>query len=339
MTRKKCKLSKRAIILIITAIFALLLAISLIVTNVFIPVKYLSAYFVGKDKNVAGQMRVTFLDVGYGDCTLIELPDGKTMLIDGGNGTHANNVKVLKELNKRAVEEIDFLICTSVADETCAGLCEILKYSKVKTVYAPYCNNVYVTEGYRKFQEEIKRREIDCVTAEYGEGFRNGESNYSFCFLSPSVHTNPQGEYESLNKSPTPKNIRNASAVIWLEYGGISFLFMSNAGKEVQKKLVTAYSDGIGFDFYGQTVDITSCSVIRVADHGSDDGTYAPLYDLIKPETAIISVGENGRGCPSLSALGDAYNYVKDRLYRTDEDGTVTVTVKNGNLEVFKEKV
>lgn len=339
MAQKKGKLSKKAQISIISAGLALLLAIALIITNVFIPVKYLSAYFVAKDKNVEGQMRVTFLDLGNSDCTLIELPDGKTMLVDGGNGTHANTVKALKELNRRGVDKIDYLICTSVSDETCAGLSEIIKYKKTDTVYAPYCTTLYVTEGYRKFSEELKRQNKDFTVAEYGQGVVNGEYGYSFCFLSPSVHSNPKGEYESLNKDPTPKNIRNASAVIWLEYGGTGILLLSNAGKEVQEKLVNSYSDGIGLDFYGKAVDITNCSIIRVADHGSDDGTYAPLYDLIKPETAIISVGENGRNCPALSAMSDAQNYVKDKLYRTDESGTVTVTVNKGTYEVLKEKV
>ncbi|MBD5584666.1 MAG: hypothetical protein HDQ88_06255 [Clostridia bacterium] len=335
MAQKKGKLSKRALISIISAVLALLLAVALIVTNIFIPVKYLSAYFVLKDENVAGQMRVTFIDVGNSDCTIIELPDGKIMLVDGGNGTHANTVKALKELNRRGIDKIDYLICTSVADETCAGLTEILKYKKAEIVYAPYCTTPYVSEGYRKFSEELKRQNKDFTVAEYGKGVVNPEYGYSFLFLSPSVHSNPQGEYESLNKDPTPKNIRNASAVIWLEYAGVGILLLGNAGKEVQERLVNAYSDDIGLD----TVDITNCSIIRVADHGSDDGTFAPLYDLIKPETAIISVGENGRNCPALSAVSDAYAYVKDKLYRTDEDGTVTVTVNKGTYEVLKEKV
>ena len=33
---------------------------------------------------VPGELRVTFLDVGQGDATLLELPDGQTVLIDGG---------------------------------------------------------------------------------------------------------------------------------------------------------------------------------------------------------------------------------------------------------------
>ena len=47
-------------------------------------------YYVKKPdvvKRADGELRVHFLDVGQGDCTLIELPDGKVALIDGGDST------------------------------------------------------------------------------------------------------------------------------------------------------------------------------------------------------------------------------------------------------------
>ncbi|MDE7214431.1 MAG: hypothetical protein K2N68_01150, partial [Clostridia bacterium] len=83
MTRRK-KLSKKLLILIITACFIAVFAAAILITNAFIPVKYLSAYCVAADKNKQDDLRVTFLNVGHGDCTLVEFPDGKTLLIDGG---------------------------------------------------------------------------------------------------------------------------------------------------------------------------------------------------------------------------------------------------------------
>ena len=105
--KKKRRLTKKQIISIAFSLFVAFSVIVLLILNAFIPVKYLSAYTVDKDFNVKGQTRVSFLDVGFGDSTLIELPDGKVVLIDGGNGTYTNNIKLLKGLNKRGIDEID----------------------------------------------------------------------------------------------------------------------------------------------------------------------------------------------------------------------------------------
>ena len=130
---------------------------------------------------------------------------------------------------------------------------------------------------------------------------------------------------------------KNASAVIWLEYGGVKFLFLSNVGQAVEKKLMDYYHI-TGLEFGGRNIDIAECKIVKMSDHGSEHGAYAPFLDFIKPETAIISVGENGRGLPTLGARSNAQNNVGDSIYRTDELGTVTVTVKDGSYEISKEK-
>jgi len=335
--KKKRKLSRSQLTAIVTAGVGLFIAIVIVVINVFIPVKYLSSYLVSKHVNEVGQMRVNFLDVGNSDCTVVELPDGKILLIDGGDGTYSHNLKVFKELNSRGIDNIDYLVCSSVENDACGGLSEILKYKRVERIFAPYCPLRYLSDGYNSFCEEAERLEKKVSFCEYGIGVFDEEAGYSFCFLSPDAHTLEDGEYQTLLKDPASENIKNASAVIWLEYGGVSFLFLGSTGQAVQKKLISNYNFA-GIEIGGHTIDLTDCDVLKMSDHGSTEGAYAPFLDLASPHTAIISVGENGRGCPTLSALANAQNCVGNSLYRTDELGTVTVEVKDGNYEIFKEK-
>ena len=128
--KKKMEFSRGRVAAIITAAVVGLLVIVLIVINIFIPIKYLSAYFVGKDEREEDTLRVTFIDVGYGDSTLCEFPDGKVMLIDGGDGSYANNLAILTVLNERGVDTIDYLVCTSVLGEYCGGLDEVISSFK-----------------------------------------------------------------------------------------------------------------------------------------------------------------------------------------------------------------
>lgn len=335
MKRRK-KLSKKLLVTVITACIAAAVSVALLITNTFIPVKYLSAYCVSADKNQEGDLRISFLNVGHGDCTLVEFPDGKTLLIDGGNGRYNNNLAVLRRLNSCGVDGIDYLVCTSVRGENCGGLSEVLRYKSVGTVYMPFCANTHITSEYHGFCEAVKAASDNGTQVkycEYGEGvFTNG---YGFCFLSPSVYDNPEGEYADLNKTPSNANIANASAVIWLECGNSSFLFLGNLLADKQKELCEIYKAGM-LDVNGKIIDLPSCNVVKVANHGDKASACAELYDLILPEAAIISVGENARGCPDNSVVSDVLSR-NAKLYRTDFDGTVTVKVSGDNRGIYKE--
>lgn len=330
---KRKKFPKKILRSVIISAVVAVAVTALLITNIFIPVKYFSAYIVFvKDVLPENGARVTFIDVDYGDSILVELPDGKTMLIDGGDGSYPHELELLSVLNKRGVTAIDYLICTSVNKEHCGGLAEIIKYKKVSKIYMPYCTVTRINDSFYNFYESVYcGAEIDYC--EYG----NGEigDGWSFCFLTPTVHTATAAgsEYYELNSDPTDENINNASAVVWLECLGVDFLFLSDATTAVCDKIIAAYSvDGLMFG--GKSISLTDCDIVSVAMHGGEDGTCAPLYDLIRPHAAVISVGDNGYGAPSLAAIADAQACVADNLYRTDTHGTVTVTVRDGNFTI-----
>lgn len=328
----KKKLSKIQLRTIIVASIAFAVALSLIITNVFIPVKYLSSYIVIRNKGAdAGVMRVRFVDVGYGDCTVIELPDGKNMLIDGGNGSASNQSRILKYLNSCDIDVIDYLVCTSVSAEHCGGLSEIMKFKTVKTVFMPYCLNSYITDAFRKFTLSANKSGDELKISEYGEFVVNAEHGYSFKILSPSVHSNPMGEYEQLIQNPTSQYaIDNSSAVVWLEYAETSFLFAGDVRDSVLEGICNSYD--LLLDEY--PAELENCNILKVPNHGNEFSSCSRLYELLKPELAVISVGENGDGCPSQTVLSNAAKYVGDNLYRTDVHGTVTIQVTSDGYKV-----
>ena len=321
MDKKAKKLSKAKLWTIITASIAIFISLVLIVTNIFIPVKYIASYCVIGRRVKAGTMRVTFVDVGFGDCIIVELPDGKNMLIDGGNGRYSNNTKVFKELNRRDIDTIDYLICSSVNSEHCGGLSEVLKYKSVKTVYMPYCTNKYITQEFCNFVNQTQKCGAEQIFNEFKTGIRNDE--YSFIFLSPSVIDSESGEYQDLNSNPSKTTRNNSSAVLWLEYGDTAVLFISDVQSNVLNSLLSSYQ--LASQDY--PVNLEKCKIVQLAGHGNKISTSAMFYDLLSPEAAIISVGKNGSGCPSIQAISDVKNSVGDNLYRTDELGNITIEV------------
>ena len=318
---KAKKLSKAKLWSIISAGIVVLVAFAIIITNFFIPVKYLASYCVAGNRVPVNTMRVSFVDVGYGDCVIIELPDGKNMLIDAGDGSFSNTSKVLKELNKRKIDVIDYLVCSSVNNEHCGGLAEIIRYKSIKTVYMPYCKNKYITDGFCSFFEQCEKSGAEIKFSEYKAGVT--EASYFFTFLSPSVINFDGGEYAQLNKNPSKSTRNNSSAVIWLEYSDTAFLFAGDVETRVLESVALSY--GIAAGDY--PVKLDRCKIVQVAGHGDEKSACAAFYDLISPEAAVISVGKNGNGCPSVKVMSDVINSVGENLYRTDERGTVTVEV------------
>lgn len=335
---KKAKIRKIKIIVSASVVSAFIVA--LIITNIFIPVIYFTAYVhFKKDKNPAEQMRVRYLDVGYGDCSLVELPDGKTLLIDGGTGTYNNVYKLLDTLNASGINTIDYLVCTSVKSEHCGAFAEILKYKSVGTAYIPYVTNVYITDEYAAFYKQLLKSGAHVEIAENGKGVYSSEFDYLFTILSPQVSAYFDSEYNKMNTNPTAVNINNASAVVWLEYAGMGFMFLSDAGAQVQTGIANALNfeqDKIFID--GEMLSISQCTVLKASNHCANGYTQPYLYDLIQPEAAIISVGKNAQSCPSNTEIANLQLYIQDKIYRTDVHGTITVTVNSQEYSISKEK-
>lgn len=325
--RREMKL-RTVIIIIVSATVAL----ALIITNMFVPVKYLFSYMVTKNGRAQeGVMRVKFVDVGYGDCAIVELPDGKNMLIDAGNGSGSNEGRILKLLNKSGIDYIDYLVCTSVNSEQCGGLAEIIKYKEVGKVYSSYCKNIFVTDEYANFINALSNKRITATVIEQGLVVY-GEAGYKFTFLSPSSMQNPDGEYSKLNENSANRTLmNNASAVMWLEYAGTSIMFTSDAGSQTLDKLVKDYSVDPG----KFKADITDCDIITVAGHGGKDHLCADFYALTSPKTAIISVGKNAYGSPSYGSIADL-SAIGCEVKRTDTDKTITLEV-TGDGYSFKD--
>ena len=321
MKKKAKKLSSAKLWSIISASIVVFISIVLIIINIFIPVKYIASYCVIGRRAQTGTMRVTFVDVGFGDSIIIELPDGKNMLIDGGNGKYSNNSKLLKELNKRDIDTIDYLICSSVNGEHCGGLSQVLKYKKVKTVYMPYCTDKYITEEFCSFYDLTQKSGAATVYSEYGAGIST--DSYFFTVISPSMIDMEDNEYATLNKNPSKTARNNSSAVIWLEYADTAFLFTSDVEGSILSSILSSYQ--LVTDDYA--VKLERCKVVQVAGHGSDLSACASFYDFLSPEMAVISVGKNGSGSPSVSAISDVKNSVGNNLYRTDEQGDIIFEV------------
>ena len=93
----------------------------------------------------AGEYKVHFIDVGQGDSSLIEFPDGKKMLIDTGEDSAENNL--LRYLDSVNITTIDYLVLTHTDSDHIGNAEAVLENYDVLTVYMPTVYSTYDEEN------------------------------------------------------------------------------------------------------------------------------------------------------------------------------------------------
>ena len=118
-------------------------------------------------KKIPGDLKIYFVDVGQGDCCLIETPKHQKILIDGGGQKNFDIGKntLLPYLFNRKILEIDYCIISHFDQDHCGGILYILEQIKVKNVIIG--KQYEDSTNYNKFSmlftgdiEEIAEKEI-----------------------------------------------------------------------------------------------------------------------------------------------------------------------------------
>ena len=114
-------------------------------------------------------------------------------------------------------------------------------------------------------------------------------------------------------------NENDNSSVIYTELNNHKFLFMGDAGVEVEKYLLEKYN-------------LQDIDILKVGHHGSKTSSSKEFINEINPKYSIISVGKNNRyGHPNKEVLE---NLDDSKIYRTDQDGSIMFKIKNNKLKI-----
>ena len=114
-------------------------------------------------------------------------------------------------------------------------------------------------------------------------------------------------------------NENDNSNVIYTNIDGYKFMFMGDAGVEKEKDILDKYN-------------ISNIDVLKVGHHGSRSSSSKEFINEINPKYSIISVGKNNKyGHPNKEILD---NLKESKIYRTDQDGSIMVKIKNNKLKI-----
>ena len=265
-------------------------------------------------KEPDNNLHIFILDVGQGDSILLQ-KGSEQILIDGGPDD-----SVIVQLGKvMPVEdrEIEEVILTHPHADHVSGLVDVLSRYKIGKV--KYNGIEYDSGIYKNFLAEVKNKNIPISTPKIGEiesVFDQGSEGAPFggkiTYLWPG--DNAQSYKDNLN---------NTSEVSRFDYGNFSALFPGDCEVECWQ--------GIIADNKNLIANIT---FLKVAHHGSKNGTNEENISIIKPKIAAISLGKDNKfGFPHKEAM-DALQKIGADIYRTDTNSTINISTDGKSWSV-----
>jgi competence protein ComEC len=263
-----------------------------------------------------GRLEVTVLDVGQGDSIFVASPEGKTLLVDGGQfggfpGGEGMREKfdvgeevISRYLWSRGLKRLDAVALTHAHEDHLDGLPAVLENFRVRELWVGH--DVH-SAAYRDLLAIAVARGTRIVHWKQGDELSWG-----------GVH----GEVlwpDSDDEVRTAGN--NDSLVIRLSEQREAVLLTGDIERPVEERLAHAGLD-LGAEF------------LKVPHHGSKTSSTEDFLAGVRPEFAAISVGENNPfNHPSAEVLerlsGDGV-----KTYRTDRDGAITFTTNGSSVRV-----
>ncbi|MBI5199437.1 MAG: DNA internalization-related competence protein ComEC/Rec2, partial [Nitrospirae bacterium] len=267
-------------------------------------------------------IKVTFMDVGQGDSGLIELLDGKRMLIDGG-GTFDKRSSTLSaqtegfDIGKRVlapylwdkgIKRIDYIVLSHPASDHIGGLTYVIKKFEIGEVWI---NGDPAMKGFQEFLRIIEEKGIPVMVVKRGDALlRDGYNIYV-------LHPYPEF-YPDTGKS---SGQNNRSIVLKVVYKNRSFLFPGDIEKEAEDDLI----------HLGKWL---KADIIKVPHHGSKTSSTEEFLSMVQPEVAVVSSGRDNIFKHPNPDVIERYERSGTRIYRTDGDGAVIIRSDGENLKV-----
>jgi len=250
-------------------------------------------------------LEVIFFDIGQGDAIFIETPQNYQILIDGGPSSIILE-KLAQEMDFWD-KTIDLIILTHPEHDHIAGLIEVLKRYNVENIV--WTGVLRDTAEYKEWVRLIENEDSNVKIAEAGQKIIT--SRIFFEILYP---------FENLERQNI-KNTNNTSIIARLIFNNISFLFLGDVYKSIERKLV---KENIYLD----------SNVLKVGHHGSKTSTSKELLEAVVPEIAVISAGKDNRYSHPHNEVLDILNDYGIKVLRTDELGDIKVISDGNNIRV-----
>ena len=274
-----------------------------------------------------GKLHIDFLDVGQGDSALLTMPEGTTVLIDGGGrpniawnsrepgdceepferDTRSIGERVVSEfLWSRGLSQVDYIVATHADADHIDGLNDVARNFKVRSAIVGRTPSVDAEFG--QFAETLKQTGVSVETIGAGDVMRIGDVTFEVLWPPPTSNANAASH-------------NNDSLVLRVRMGERSFLLTGDVEKEAEARVIK------------EGIDLRS-DVVKVAHHGSRTSSTEAFVSATRPSLAVIPVGRT-------SIFGHPHREIVERwrasgaqVMTTGQKGTISVVTDGRELKV-----
>ena len=241
-------------------------------------------------------------DVGQGDAFVIQ-SQGRTAVIDVGSDDELIN-KCLAELK---VSRIDLLVLSHFDFDHVGGIRGAIENRTVSTsIISGFPDDRPAT---KEALDLLAKRKARLITAEPTISGKLGE--FAWRILAPS------------KEATEAKDSNDASVVMIFSSPDYDLLLLGDLGEAGQQRIKNSAT--------GILSRSDKPLILKVSHHGSNDQS-AALHESLRPELAVISVGEqNGYGHPGKQLL-DLLGRSGSQVLRTDQHGSLAISVVGGAI-------
>jgi competence protein ComEC len=241
---------------------------------------------------------VSFLDVGQGDCTMVDARGALYLIDTGSENSGAEDVLTAM------ARPLEAVFLTHPHEDHAGNLAEVGYAAPTKKIYLPECwARTPDSERMAGQLADLERQGVEICTLKAGDEIRLSEDTCAKVLFPPEDYV--------------PKSGNEGSMVLLLDSGERARLLIT--GDQLSKTM--------------ETLEDVQAQVLKVNHHGGLDGTSGEMLRRINPALSVISVGYNRYGHPKERVL-KLLNRAPSKVMRTDQSGAVMVRQNAlGNLE------
>ena len=245
--------------------------------------------------------KITFLDVGQGDASLLQ-SGGQTLLLDGGSTSQKNvgTYVILPYIKQQGISCLEAVVLTHTDQDHINGVTEVLEEGKkgwltVKNLMYPYW--MEGTEQGKQLKKLAEEAGASCRKIRAGDRLTIGKAE------AVVLYPKEQEKIEEPNAG---------SLVLFWKWEGVQAMFTGDLPEEKERELLQ---------------NLPACEILQVGHHGSATSTCREFLEQVQPSLAVISCAMKNRyGHPSPDTV--------DRLKKTGCE--IRYTMKSGAITIRK---